>query len=151
MIRSLTIKFLLLAGTLGLVMALNWSVVDPSAETSRMASLQSVPVSLEKASRFTAPGGKVEPSIKVSAASKLGDFNVSDPKDLNLITAQELETLPGIGPTLAKRIVNHRMQVGVFQSIQALTQVKGIGKKKLQALIPLLKISPNLVARKSQE
>ncbi len=70
--------------------------------------------------------------------------------DLNLSTVQELEALPGIGSTLAKRIVEYRMQVGGFQSIQSLDQVKGIGTKKLQILSPLLKISPKVVARKPQ-
>lgn len=154
MIRSLTIKLVLLAGTLGLVMALNWPVVDRRVETHRIAPPPSVPVSLAGASISTVLGSKVDNSVALPESSKLIDFNSPDPKpsaiDLNLSTVQDLEALPGIGPTLAKRIVDHRVQVGGFQSIQALEQVKGIGKKKLQALRPLLKISPYVVAKKSQ-
>lgn len=154
MIRSLTIKFVLLAGTLGFVMALNWPVEDRGVETLRIASQPSVPVSLAEASISSALDRKVEHTVKLPDQPKLVEFNSHGSKtnaiDLNLSTAQELEALPGIGPTLAKRIIDHRMQVGAFQSIQALEQVKGIGKKKLQALRPLLKISPYVVAKKSQ-
>lgn len=154
MIRSLTIKFVLLAGTLGFVMALNWPVVDRSVETRRIAPPPSVPVSRAEASISTVLDSKVNNSVELPDSAKLIHSNSFDPKtsaiDLNLSTAQDLEALPGIGPTLAKRIVNYRMQVGDFPSIQALAQVKGIGKKKLQALRPLLKISPNVVATKSQ-
>ena len=154
MIRSLTIKLVLLAGTLGLIMALNMTTAERGVETHRIAPSPSVPVSLTKASISSALDRNVEHTVKLPDQPKLVELNRHGSKpnvlDLNLSTAQELEALPGIGPTLAKRIVDHRMQVGDFQSIQALTQVKGIGKKKLQAIRPLLKISPNLVAGKSQ-
>ena len=68
--------------------------------------------------------------------------------DLNHSTAPELELLPGIGPILAKRIVEHRLLIKGFQDVKELDQVKGIGNKKLQTLMPLLKVTPRVVARK---
>ena len=41
----------------------------------------------------------------------------------------ELERLPGIGPIIAKRIVEYRSNHGKFQTLEALMEVKGIGQK----------------------
>ncbi|MDO5727068.1 MAG: helix-hairpin-helix domain-containing protein [Bowdeniella nasicola] len=49
------------------------------------------------------------------------------PIHLNRANASELETLPGIGPALAARIVAHREQHGAFQAVEELTEVSGIG------------------------
>lgn len=49
-------------------------------------------------------------------------------------TADQLEQLDGIGPTLAKRIVDYRTQHGGFRSIDELKQVEGIGEKRFEAL-----------------
>jgi competence protein ComEA len=47
--------------------------------------------------------------------------------NLNTAGATELETLPGVGPVLAQRILDHRTQNGPFASIEALKDVQGIG------------------------
>jgi competence protein ComEA len=48
---------------------------------------------------------------------------------INRASAAELERLPGIGPALAERIVEHRKSVGSFSTIDQLRQVGGIGEK----------------------
>jgi competence protein ComEA len=47
--------------------------------------------------------------------------------DLNAATAAELDALPGIGPVLAQRIVDHRTRNGPFRSVDQLDDVPGIG------------------------
>jgi len=54
--------------------------------------------------------------------------------DINSASAEQLETVPGIGPVLAARIVERRLRQGPFQDGEALKKVKGIGDKKLQQL-----------------
>ena len=54
--------------------------------------------------------------------------------NVNTADASTLETLPGIGPALAQRIVEHREQNGPFASVEDLTDVPGIGPAKLEAL-----------------
>jgi competence protein ComEA len=49
-------------------------------------------------------------------------------------TAEQLDELDGIGPTLAERIVEYRQSHGGFASIDELGQVDGIGEKRLEAL-----------------
>jgi competence protein ComEA len=61
--------------------------------------------------------------------------------DLNTATAEDLDALPGIGPVLAKRIVDYRAAHGPFKKIDDLEQVSGIGPKKLEKIKPFLIIS----------
>ncbi|MFH1208310.1 MAG: ComEA family DNA-binding protein [Candidatus Omnitrophota bacterium] len=52
--------------------------------------------------------------------------------NVNKATAEELIKVRGIGPVMAKRIIEHRDKNGMFKSIDDLTQVQGIGGNKLQ-------------------
>jgi competence protein ComEA len=63
-----------------------------------------------------------------------------DPVDLNQATAAELDALPGIGPTLAARIIAWRTAHGDFTSVQDLGHVPGLGGKKLASLAPLVRV-----------
>jgi competence protein ComEA len=54
--------------------------------------------------------------------------------DLNRASVAELESLPGIGPAIAQRIVDHREQHGPFRQPGDLRDVSGIGEKRFQDL-----------------
>ena len=58
--------------------------------------------------------------------------------DINAASAQDLETLPGIGPVLAGRIVEYREQNGPFQRTDQLTAVRGIGAATYERIRPLV-------------
>lgn len=60
------------------------------------------------------------------------------PLNLNSADAQALAELPGIGPTLAERIVEFRTLNGPFASVDGLADVAGITPQRLDALHPLL-------------
>ena len=54
--------------------------------------------------------------------------------NLNTASMEEFESLPHIGPVLAKRIVDYRYQKGGFNSTEEIIKVKGIGKETYQAI-----------------
>jgi competence protein ComEA len=60
------------------------------------------------------------------------------PLDLNRASAADLELLPGIGPSLARRIVDDRAEHGAFSSIEALQRVHGIGPRTIERLRALV-------------
>lgn len=67
------------------------------------------------------------------AASGAGGAPVT-PVDLNRATLQELDTLDGVGPATAQKILDYREQHGGFGSVEELGQVTGIGEKRMAAL-----------------
>jgi competence protein ComEA len=66
------------------------------------------------------------------------EINIDGPVNINTATQEALETLPGVGPVIAQRIIEYRQANGPFQTIEDIQKVKGIGTKtfeKMQGLI----------------
>jgi competence protein ComEA len=62
------------------------------------------------------------------------------PVDLNTANAEQLDTLPGVGPATAAAIIAHREQHGPFTSVDQLLDVRGIGEAKLEQLRDLVSV-----------
>jgi len=60
--------------------------------------------------------------------------------NLNIASAPELETLPGIGEVIAQRIVDHRTANGPFASVDQLLDVSGIGDAILESIRELVTV-----------
>jgi competence protein ComEA len=58
----------------------------------------------------------------------------SGPLSLNSATAEQLDTLDGVGPATAQKILEYRTAHGGFSSVDDLAQIPGIGPKKLESL-----------------
>lgn len=56
--------------------------------------------------------------------------------DLNSATADQLDSLPGVGPVTAQRILDHRAKIGRFTSVDQLLDVPGIGERTLEKIRP---------------
>ncbi len=56
------------------------------------------------------------------------------PINLNTATPEQLDTLDGVGPATAQKIIEYREQHGGFKTVDELDQVSGIGEKRLAAL-----------------
>jgi competence protein ComEA len=60
--------------------------------------------------------------------------------DINSASADELQRLPGIGPSMAARIVEHRRQSGRFTAAEQLMDVSGIGEKTFSKMQPFVRV-----------
>jgi competence protein ComEA len=75
---------------------------------------------------------------EAGADPSAGDTGVaageSQPLDLNSATSEQLDALPGIGPSTAEAIISYRREHGRFRSVDELLEVRGIGQAKLDEL-----------------
>ena len=78
------------------------------------------------------------PGPEGSASSLAATGDGGGPIHLNRATATELDALPGIGPVIAQRIVDHRETRGPFQTVEDLLDVPGIGEAKLASIRELV-------------
>ncbi|MFF4094570.1 helix-hairpin-helix domain-containing protein [Streptomyces sp. NPDC001834] len=67
-----------------------------------------------------------------------GPGPVTGPVSLNSATVDQLDTLPGVGPVLARHIIDYRAQHGGFRSVDELREVNGIGDRRFADLRPLV-------------
>ena len=78
------------------------------------------------------------PSTKSARPSKAAA--PAAPINLNTATQSQLESLPGVGPKAAQRILDYRKQNGAFKKIEDLMNVKGFGEKTFLKLKPMLTV-----------
>lgn len=80
-------------------------------------------------------------ALSVSAASERSfppDSGEMFRLDLNTASVEELETLPGIGPVLAERIVERRQELGAFRTREDVLSVYGIGEATYEKIEPYI-------------
>jgi len=63
-----------------------------------------------------------------------------NPLDINRATITQLDTLPGIGPVTAQRIIDYRTKVGRISSIDELKKISGLGGSKFEEIKALLRV-----------
>lgn len=78
---------------------------------------------------------KVDPSkIDQSKADLSNNGGSGELVNINTADEKALDTLPGIGPAMAKRIIEYRETEGAFQSIEDIKKIRGIGEAKFAKL-----------------
>ncbi len=117
-----------------LVDALERAVLLPGADTSR----------LPLAERLRDGQSIVVPERPAQETGSEAAATAAEPSstliDLNTASADELETLPGIGPVLAERIVAYRTEHGPFRSVDELAEVRGISPRMVDELRGLVTV-----------
>lgn len=81
-----------------------------------------------------APRGDYAVLNERGAAMSVSDFLYLAGVDLNTADQKELETLPGVGPMLASRILQYRKEQGEIGSVEELDIIKGIGENTLRQI-----------------
>jgi len=89
-----------------------------------------------------ATGLAVAVAALLAVSPALAEAKAAPTQKVNINTAsiEELVTLPGVGPTLAGRIVEYREKAGQFASVDELLNVKGIGEKNLDKIAEWLTV-----------
>jgi len=81
--------------------------------------------------------GSPKPSSGKIAQKKI---TIDNPLDLNRATITQLDTLPGIGPVTAQRIIDYRTKVGRINSVEELKKISGLGGTKFEEIKSLLRV-----------
>jgi competence protein ComEA len=84
--------------------------------------------------------GVADPAGPAAADGGSSGSATSGPIDLNTATLQQLDTLPGVGPVLAQRILDWRAEHGRFAGVDQLADVPGIGESRLAQLRDLVRV-----------
>jgi competence protein ComEA len=145
-LQSLALKLVMLAVTVTIVY---WALENdqPKRLSPAMASRTTAGADVSPPTVSTQPAPPVVPSPpvvseKTAERAKLIPAptrrRVTFPINLNAAKLEDLMELPGIGETLASRIMAYRRTHGKFRSVEDLRHVKGIGKKRMDRLRPLL-------------
>ena len=84
--------------------------------------------------------GEVVPAVASGSPGAPDSGASAGPVNLNTATADDLDTLPGVGPATAAAILAYRDQHGPFASLEDLGEVSGIGPAKIEALRGLVNV-----------
>ena len=96
----------------------------------------------EATSAPTATLGPGTPSPTTPPASATGAPAAGGKVNINTATLEELDTLPGIGPAIAQRIIDYRTANGPFQTIEDVMNVRGIGQATFDSIKGLITVGP---------
>src|SRR5262245_9518324 len=147
------LALLLLAGValLGGLVVREWRAGFPEAAArveafdrdESSAALGPVPLALPRPSRPPPPPRMpATPGTRADTPARSESAADPRPRDLNTATAEQLARLPGVGPGLARRIVEERQRRGRFEGPEGLRSVLGLGPRKLAALRDLVTATP---------
>jgi competence protein ComEA len=120
--------------------------LDPDADTARinlarpLTDGEQIVVLREGEEAPPPPPGEPAAGVQPSGDGPAEAGAAGGLVDVNTASLAELETLPGIGPALAQRIVTHREQQGPFREPGDLRDVSGIGEKRFQDLADLVTV-----------
>ncbi|MGX1130626.1 competence protein ComEA [Streptomyces glaucescens] len=84
-------------------------------------------------------GGPAPAQAQPPAGGAAAGTAPTGPLSLNTATVEQLDTLPGVGPVLARHIVDHRTRHGGFRSVEELREVNGIGERRFADLRNLVR------------
>lgn len=113
----------------------------PSTEAKTSADISPEPKKTSSSPNVKQLSDSTEASQDSTEIIKTEANGVSDDKiDINTAALEELDTLPGIGPVLAQRIIDYRNSYGDFSSVEEILYVDGIGEKTFEKIVNHIKV-----------
>jgi competence protein ComEA len=109
----------------------------PLHQSFAYAALDSQFIALSRSTRDTATTPRHTAVKKASTVPAPGSINV------NSASLEQLQSLPGIGPAIAGRIVAYREAHGPFKAVDGVAEVKGIGPRTLERIRPFISVRPH--------
>ena len=110
-------------------------ITIPSKEENKQEKQNTEKIQSNKQSKTTEKSQNTT-SISTNTTGK----NQNTKVNINTATQTELETLPGIGPSIASKIMSYRKENGKFKSIEEIKKVNGIGESKYKKIKELIKV-----------
>ncbi len=104
-----------------------------------------------KRARKSTPSAPSRAATVVVAPPARSTSRISGRLDLDVATAAQIDSLPGVGPALARRIVVERMSGGPFTKLASLRRVKGVTAKLLERVDSLVTFSGTVVPPNSAD
>ncbi|HJR77864.1 MAG TPA: helix-hairpin-helix domain-containing protein [Nitrospiraceae bacterium] len=156
MLRSVLIKLAMLGATLSMIVWMGWTAPPNRGEAGPAGSIAS-PDHADTVAATPAPHeGGPRPSASMITPLPPAPAVPSSPRsspgkahlDINQATVQDFEQLPGIGPALAQRIMDHRRSHGPFARVDDLLLVRGIGPKKLDRVREFVTVDHGISSKK---
>lgn len=102
-----------------------------------------IPTKQEKNNSQTEEGeteNDITMSSGISASNETTENNQNSKVNINTATQTQLETLPGIGPSTATKIITYRTENGKFKQIEDIKEVNGIGDAKFEKIKNLIAV-----------
>ena len=98
----------------------------PTADSEKINMAQS----LKDGQQLKVPERKADAKTDSAKADKPKGADSEEKVNINTADEKVLDTLPGVGPAMAKRIIEYRETEGAFQSIEDIKKIRGIGEAK---------------------
>lgn len=134
-LKSLLVKLGLLIIAMGISL---WAIAGSRPTDPIVAVMDDPPVeTLPRTQDLPQQAPKIQEVVSEIRAIPQGQHLL----DLNRASAEDLETLPGIGAVLAQRVIAFRISAGGFRAVEDLREVKGIGAKKFDRIKSLVTVS----------
>ena len=147
MLSSLLVRLAMVALTMGIVCWIGSTI--PASRDAEILHAEG-PIEADRSPLLPVP--PAAPEVPLTLPSQRHVRELPRPSapltlDVNRANQQDFERLPGIGPVLARRIVEYRESRGAFQDIEQLRRVKGIGKKTFERIRALVAVLPAGITR----
>jgi len=92
------------------------------------------------AASLVLPGSSITDDFSSDTGESSGDTANNDLININTASLEELDSLPGIGPTIAQRILDYRTENGPFSTIDEIMEVPGVGPATFDEIKELITV-----------